>query len=157
MRIKLETWQCICAVRWPQNSPPANLIAGFLVPPLPLGQSITLQVGNKVVKTNGLRDKMRLLKLHVCKLTCCVTVYVCRVCVCMCFWRGRVYRMCVHCVCGGLFSIARTRNSQPKREEPAISCCTLPAPRLAFFFIFVLLFPSPHGVVVIVVILSGPY
>jgi len=27
----------------------------------------------------------------------------------------------------------------------------------SFFFIFVLLFPSPHGFVVIVVILSGPY
>lgn len=52
----------------------AVLLARML---LPFGQSITLQVGNKVVKTNGLRDKMRLLKLHVCKLTSCITVYVC--------------------------------------------------------------------------------
>jgi len=115
--------------------PHANLIAGFLVPPLPLGQSITLQVGNKVVKTNGLRDKMRLLKLHVCKLTCCVTVYS--------YVHGYVYTyVCVFgagvhgvygvCVCAGLFSIAR--NSRPKREEPAISCCTLHALRLAPFY-----------------------
>lgn len=96
LRIKLETWQCIYREQPSPLCPPsvcsrslAVLLARRLLL-LPLGQSITLQVGNKVVKTNGLRDKMRLLKLHVCNLTCCVTVCVgvcvCAVCMCAAVW-----------------------------------------------------------------------
>lgn len=89
LRIKLETWQCIyreqpsplCPLS--VGSPCSAVLLARRLLLLPLGQSITLQVGNKVVKTNGLRDKMRLLKLHVCKLTCCVTVCVC---VCASLW-----------------------------------------------------------------------
>lgn len=90
-----------CSARHPYtlHPPPSPF---FLIPLLdarmllPLGQSITLQVGNKVVKTNGLRDKMRLLKLHVCKLTSCV-------CVCLFI-----------CGCFSLFSIANQPASQPE-------------------------------------------
>lgn len=76
---------CSPTPRFPRSPVPGPCSAVLLARRLlllPLGRSITLQVGNKVVKTNGLRDKMRLLKLHVCKLTCCVTVCVCAVCGC---------------------------------------------------------------------------